>query len=189
MFGQFVVHLDYMLSAAGACQPVRPRRHVGYPFRGGRAGFPAFLLDRVSSSAADPRCTERQHPRVRNPGGVSGWTTRNSAPSRPNLPLRPPRDCRKVAVPAAPTAAPPRKHPAGRVDAPQSIVSLWSCWVLWAAWCGSPAGSVPRHRTPPADPGSGIVETSPTPLATPLRLPREGVDAAGLPAGRLLQGF
>ncbi len=43
MFGQFVVHLDYMLSVAGACQPVGPKAISGTLSFANR-GLPGFFV-------------------------------------------------------------------------------------------------------------------------------------------------
>ena len=58
MFGQFVVHLDYMLSAAPARQP-GPLDGMSATFLQRTAGLPAFFFGRVTSTAADPGRIDR----------------------------------------------------------------------------------------------------------------------------------
>ncbi|MDR6416443.1 septum formation family protein [Pseudarthrobacter sulfonivorans] len=93
-----------------------------------------------------------------------------------------------VAVPTDPTAAPPQKH--GRavsvlLKALFVVVLLGVVGgLVWlASWLGS------ETAAPPADPGSGVVEVSPTPLPTPLALPREGVTPPDYRLGDCFKDF
>ena len=70
MFGQFVVHLDYMLSAAPARQPGPIDGMLG-TFLRRTAGLPAFLFGRVTSTAADPGRADRLLDAERTQEGAS----------------------------------------------------------------------------------------------------------------------
>lgn len=94
----------------------------------------------------------------------------------------------QVAVPAPATEAPARKP---RRVASTLLKALFVVILLgvvgglvWlAAWLDSGAPETSD------DGGSGVVETSPTPLATPLALPREGVEPPGYRLGDCFKDF
>jgi hypothetical protein len=80
----------------------------------------------------------------------------------------------QVAAQPAPAEPSPQKHRRAASMLLKAVFALVLIGVVAAlVWLAGRLGSEPT--APPGDPGSVVVEISPTPLPTPLALPREGV--------------
>lgn len=80
----------------------------------------------------------------------------------------------EVAAPPPAAEHSPQKHPRAAAMLLKAVFALVLIGVVVAlVWLANRLGSEPAP--PPGDPGSVVVEISPTPLPTPLALPREGV--------------
>jgi len=94
----------------------------------------------------------------------------------------------QLAAPAVATGAPPEQH---RRFAPILLKTLFVVVLLGVVgglvWLANTLGS--ETAAPPADPGSGVIEVSPTPLPTPPALPREGVTPPDYRLGDCFKDF
>ena len=94
----------------------------------------------------------------------------------------------RVVAPPIAAEPSPRKH---RRTVPMLLKAVFALVlvgvVLALVWLANRLGSEPT--APPGDPGSVVVEISPTPLPTPLALPREGVTPSDYRLGDCFKDF
>lgn len=111
-----------------------------------------------------------------------------AAPPTAGLPQVEAPEAAPAAAPPAVTEPSPRRHRRGAARLLKAAFALVLIGVVVAlVWLANRLDSQPAD--PPGDPGSGVVEISPTPLPTPRTLPREGVTPPDYRLGDCFKDF